>query len=112
MNRVFLDVVQTLRWADVVSKSSNWGSVSSHVVVLPLSKQTDDEVASEFSSQDLSEEVDVGHKGALQDDRNVRRVEKLDWERLSVASHLSAAQAKFNSETLNKNKVKVFKQLT
>jgi hypothetical protein len=51
--------MHALWWTDVVSKSSNWGLMTSHVVILPFSKERDDEVASEFSSKDLGEEVDV-----------------------------------------------------
>ena len=100
MDWVLLDVIQALWWADVVSESADWSSVSSHVVVLPLSEETHDEVASELSSQDLGEEVDVGDEGTLQDDWDVRGVEELDWEWLSVASHLSGAKVEFNSEAL------------
>lgn len=100
---VLLDVVQALGWTDVVSESTDGGGVSSHVVVLPLSEETDDEVATELAGEDLREEVDVGDEGALEDDGDVGSVEQFDWEGLSVTSHLSAAQTQFNSETLNWN---------
>ncbi len=90
MDWVSLDVIHTLGWADVVRKSSNRGSVSSHVIVLPLSKKSNDEVSSELPGQNLGEEVDVGDKGTLQDDGDVGSVEELDWVWLSEASHLSA----------------------
>ena len=78
--------------------------MASHVVVLPLSEKPNDEVASELSSQDLGEEVDVGDKGTLEDDGDVGGVEEFDWVWLSETSHLSAAQAQFNSETLYSQK--------
>ena len=106
MNWVSLDVIKTLRRTDVVSKSTNWGGVSSHVIVLPLSEKTDNEVASELSSQDLGEEVDVRDESTLKDDGDVGSVEKLDRVWLSETSHLSAAQTQFNSETLYSNIVR------
>jgi hypothetical protein len=74
--------------------------MTSHVVVLPLSKESNNEVASELSSQDLGEEINVRDESTLENDWNVGRVEKLDWIWLSETSHLSATQTKFNSETL------------
>jgi hypothetical protein len=65
--------------------------MSSHVVVLPLSKKSNDEVSSELSSQDLGEEVDVGNESGLEDDWDVGGVEKFDWIWLSETSHLLAA---------------------
>jgi len=74
--------------------------MSSHVIVLPLSKERHNEVASELPGQNLGEEVDVGHEGTLQYDWDVRGVEQLNWVWLSETSHLSAAQTQFNAETL------------
>ena len=74
--------------------------MSSHVVILPLSEKSNDEVSSELSSQDLGEEVDVGNESGLKDDWDVRGVEKFDWIWLSETSHFLAAQRKFNSEAL------------
>ena len=45
--------------------------MSSHIVVLPLAEETNDKVATELSGQDLREEVDVGNKGGLKNDRNI-----------------------------------------
>jgi hypothetical protein len=45
--------------------------MSSHVVVLPLSEESNDEVSLELSSQDLGEEVDVGNESGLKDDWDV-----------------------------------------
>ena len=74
--------------------------MSSHVIVLPLSEETNNEVASELSSQDLGEEIDVGNEGTLENDWNVGSVEEFDWVWLSETSHLSAAQAQLDSESL------------
>ena len=64
--------------------------MSSHVVVLPFSKEGDDEVSSKLSSQDLGEEVDVGNESTLEDDGDVGSVKELDGVWLSETSHLSA----------------------
>jgi hypothetical protein len=53
------NIVHALRRADIVSKSTNWRLMSSHIIILPFSKERNDEVSSEFSSKDLGEEVDV-----------------------------------------------------
>jgi len=59
MDWVSQDIVHALRRADVVSKSTNWRLMTSHIIVLPFSKERNNEVSSEFSSKDLGEEVDV-----------------------------------------------------
>lgn len=74
--------------------------MSSHVIVLPFSKKSNDEVSSELSSQDLGEEVDIGNESGLEDNWNVRGIEKSDWIWLSESSHLSATELKLDSETL------------
>ena len=74
--------------------------MSSHVIVLPLTQKTHDEVASELLGQNLGKEVNVGDEGRLQNDRDVGGVEKLDWIRLLVSSHLPGGQTQFDSETL------------
>jgi len=66
--------------------------MSSHIIILPLSKKGNDEVTSELSSQDLGEEVDVRDESSLQDDWDVGGVEQLDWVWLSESSHLSATE--------------------
>ena len=74
--------------------------MSSHVIILPFSEESNNEVASELSSQDLGEEIDVAHEGSLEDDWDVGGVEKLDWIWLSETSHFLAAQGKLDSEAL------------
>ena len=86
------DVMHRLWWGDVIGKSSNWCLMSSHVIILPFSKESNNEVALELSSQDLGEEIDIAHKGGLKDDWNVGGVEKLDWVWLSETSHLLATE--------------------
>lgn len=77
--------------------------MSGHVIVLPLSEETNDEVSLKLSSQYLGEEINVGNESGLEDDWDVRGVEKFDWIWLSESSHLLAAQREFNSEALEIN---------
>lgn len=100
MDWVFLNVIETLRRADIVSQTTNRCLMSSHIVVLPLTKKSHNEVSSELACKNLSEEVDVGNEGGLKNNRNVRCVEKLDWVWLLETSHLSAGKAEFNTEAL------------
>jgi hypothetical protein len=74
--------------------------MTSHVVILPFSKERNDEVSSELSSKNLSEEVNVRHESSLQNNWNVGSVEQLDWVWLSESSHFLAAQRELNSESL------------
>lgn len=96
--------MEALWRTDVVSKTTNWGLMTSHVVILPFSKERHDEVSSEFSSEDLGEEVDVRHESSLQDNWDVRGVEQLNWVWLSETSHLLGAQRKLHSEALYSDK--------
>lgn len=74
--------------------------MSSHIIILPLSKKSNDKVSSELSSQDLCEEVNIGDKCSLEDNWNVGGIEKSDWIWLSETSHLSATELELDSETL------------
>lgn len=77
--------------------------MTSHIIVLPFSEKWHDEVTSEFSSQDLGEEINVWNECCLQNDWDVGSVEQLDWIWLSESSHLSGTKAKLNTETLEVN---------
>lgn len=74
--------------------------MSGHISVLPFTEESNDEVSSELSCQDLSEEIDIGHESSLKDNWNVTSVEKLDWVWLLGTSHLLAAQLEFYSKSL------------
>jgi len=100
VNWISLNVVQALWWRNVVGKSANWCGMTSHVIILPLSEKTDNEVASELSGKDLGEEVDVRDESGLKNDWDVGGVEKFDGVWLSETSHLLAAQREFDSEAL------------
>ena len=92
MDWVLLNIVEALWWADVVGKAANGLLVTGHVIVLPLSKESDQEITSESLGQNLGEEVDVADECSLQNNWDVRSVEKLDWEWLLEASLLSSRQ--------------------
>ena len=64
--------------------------MTSHIIVLPFSKESNENVSSELSSQNLCEEVDVGNESSLEDDWDVGSIEQLDWVWLFESSHLSA----------------------
>lgn len=100
MEGVALDVEEVSGWADVVCQTADGGRVSSHVVFLPLSKQIDEEVSSELSVEHLREEVEIGHKGGLEDNRDVGGVEELNSVRSLVATNASGGESQFNAESL------------
>ena len=53
---------------------------------LPRPEEADDEVAAKLVVEHLGNEVEVGHQCALQDNRNVGRVEELDRVRANLTS--------------------------
>jgi len=69
----------------------------------PFSKESYEVVTLVLSVEHCGEEVEVGDKGTLENDGDVRGVEELDGVRYLVASHLSVAQSKFNAESLEIN---------
>lgn len=100
MNWILLNIIEALWRTNVISKSANWCLMTSHVVILPFAKESNENVSSELSGQDLREEVDVGHKSSLENNWNVGSVEQLNWVWLLESSHLSARQTELNSESL------------
>ena len=71
MNRILLNIIETLWGADIVSKTTDWCLMASHIIVLPLAKETNKDVSSELSGEDLSEEVNVRNESGLKDNWNV-----------------------------------------
>ena len=100
MEGVSLDVEEVSWRTDVVGKATNRSRVSSHVVLLPLSKEAHKEVTLELAVEHLGEEVEVGNEGSLENDGDVGGVEELDWEGLGEATDLSVLQSQFNTESL------------
>jgi hypothetical protein len=45
--------------------------VSGHVILLPLTQEVYKEVTLEFLSKNLGEEIEIGHKGSLENDWDV-----------------------------------------
>lgn len=70
------------------------------VVVGPLSNESHEEVALEFTMQDLRQEVQVRNEGSLEDDRDVGGVEELDGVGVGLTSLSLTLQCKFDSEAL------------
>jgi hypothetical protein len=74
---------------------------------LPLSKQVNEEVTSEFLGENLREEVQVRDEGSLQDDGNVRGVEQLNGIRLLVTLHFAAGNLDLNAEALLSKRLRI-----
>ena len=91
MEGVSLDVDPVARWANVVSKTSYWGRVTSHVVFLPFSDERNEEVSFELSVEHLTEEVKIGNERSLKNNWDVRCVKQLDGIGSLVASDASAS---------------------
>jgi len=77
--------------------------VSSHVVILPFTKKSNNKVASESGGQNLGEEVDIRDEGSLEDDGDVGGVEQFNRVRLLQSSLLSSRQLNHNLEVLEIN---------
>ena len=74
---------------------------------MPPSEEANEEVALELAVQDLREEVQVAHKGGLQDDWDVAGVEELDGVRESLSTSALAVELKLDTEALRKRKKKL-----
>lgn len=70
---------------------------------LPNAQKTDEQVVRESTGKHLTDEEDVASQSALEHDRHVGSVEKLDGVSASLASHLGALDGDFDSETLEVN---------
>ena len=84
----------------VVSETTDGCGVALHVILLPLSNEANEEVASELAMQDLREEVEVRYEGCLQDDGDIGGVEQLDRVWVGLSSDALILQMKLNSEAL------------
>lgn len=69
----------------------------------PLTQETNDEVTTEVSVEHLGEEVKVGNKSGLEDDRHVGGVEELNGIRLNSTSNSVVLEGDINLETLEVN---------
>jgi len=86
VERVTEDVGPGARWRNVVSQATDRSRVALHVVFLPFAKEANENVSLELAVKDLREEVQIGDKGSLQNDGNVRSVEQLNRVRSLVAT--------------------------
>jgi hypothetical protein len=94
------DVRPVTRWADVVSETSNGSRVASHVILLPLAEEPNEEVSLKSAVEYLREEVKVAHEGGLQNDWDVACVEQLDRVGSLVAADTAGSDGKLNAESL------------
>lgn len=70
---------------------------------MPLADQADQKVVRESVKEQLRDEENVRHKGRLQHDRHVRRVEQLDGVGTLLSSHPGRFDRQFNAEALQVN---------
>lgn len=97
------DVGPGARRRNVVSQTTDRSRVTLHVILLPLAKEANEKVALELAVKHLREEVQVGDEGCLQNDRDVRSIEQLDWVRSLVATNTFGGNSQFDAETLEVN---------
>lgn len=69
-------------------------------VVSPDAQQVDQEVAGELGGQHLRDDVQVRNQSRLQDDRDVRGVEQLDWVGRGLSTVASRLDGKVDAEAL------------
>lgn len=77
---------QTFRWRQIVANSTSGETAIAASRIGPSSKQIDQKVSTEFGCQHLRDNVKIGDKCGLQDDRNVTGVEQLDWVRALLSA--------------------------
>ena len=92
MEGVGLDLKEAPWGHHVVGQSANGRGLTVHVVFSPAAEEADKVVALVLSVEDGREEVEVGHEGALQDDRDVGGVEQFDGVGHFVPAHLSVGE--------------------
>lgn len=100
MEGVLHDFGQRLRRHHIVRQTANRCRISLHVKVLPHAEELHEEVSTEFAVKHLGKEVEVGHEGGLENDRNVRRVEQFDRVGSSVPAHSLRCKLQLDTHTL------------
>ena len=100
MEGVFYDFSERLRRHHIVGQTANWSRISLHVKVLPHTKELHEEVSTEFTVENLGEEVKIGHEGCLENDGDVGSVEELDRVRGGIPTNSLRNKLQFNSHTL------------
>jgi hypothetical protein len=71
VERILENVNEFTRRTDIVSETTNWCGVSCHVILLPLSKKTNNKVSFKLLVEDLREEVEIGDESSLENDGDV-----------------------------------------
>jgi hypothetical protein len=67
---------------------------------LPNTKETDEQVTREASSEHLRNDEDVGGEGALEHDRHIGGVKEFDWVTSPLSSEPVALDGNFDPESL------------
>ena len=68
--------------------------------ILPLSEDSNEDVGSEFSVENLGNQIEIRNKCSLEDNGCIGGVEKLDWVLVSNTSDFIADKRNINSPTL------------
>ena len=74
-----------------------------HIILLPFADKRHKVVSFELPVHDLTEEVEVGDEGRLQDDWDIRGVEEFHGEGSLEPSHFLALQLQVHMESLQTN---------
>lgn len=59
MEGISLDIEEISWWTDVVCQTANGGGVSSHIELLPFSKEAHKEVTLKLAMENLGDKVEV-----------------------------------------------------
>lgn len=71
MERISDQIREILRRRHVVGETTDGNTVTAHFNVLPLSEDSDQEVGSEFSVEDLRDQVKIGDQSSLENNGSV-----------------------------------------
>ncbi len=96
-------ILELPRRRNIVGKSPNGYTLSAHLKLLPVTKEIDEEVSSEFLGEHLTQKEEVGDKSRLKDDGDVGGVEEFDvvlWGLRS--SHVSVFDVDWYLESLER----------
>ena len=99
MDRVNEKVRERFRRREVVAESTD-GVRPAASGIRPDAEQVDEEVACELDREHLRDDVKVRHESRLQDDGNVRGVEKFDGIRRVLATVASRLDGEIHAEAL------------
>jgi hypothetical protein len=102
VERILVQRTECLRRGKVVSKTTNWHGLAIHIIA-PLSEESDEHVGSEAPVKELREEVQVGNQCRLENNRDVRGIEKLHRVAALVSTLLLTLQWQINTKSLEED---------